>query len=148
MWPGWSWWFRLTLSRCGFMSSLEQSRWFLVFFKHLQKVLQTCITCLICNCKSAKSMLNIVQLYGFINFFEALNFPWKPLSGGTYGELWSLRTAWKNAMFSRNNSRYGFPVGQKKQENSINQLMVQLVVWGPVVWIPGIPLWKGLLLKG
>ena len=23
-----------------------------------------------------------------------------------------------------------------------------LVVWGPVVWIPGIPLWKGLLLRG
>ena len=24
----------------------------------------------------------------------------------------------------------------------------KLVVWGPVVWIPGIPLWKGLLLRG
>ena len=23
-----------------------------------------------------------------------------------------------------------------------------LVVWGPVVWIPGIPLWKGLLPTG
>ena len=24
----------------------------------------------------------------------------------------------------------------------------QLLVWGPVVWIPRIPLWKGLLLRG
>ena len=32
------------------------------------------------------------------------------------------------------------PGWKKKQENSINQLVVQLVVWGPVVWIPGIPL--------
>ena len=24
----------------------------------------------------------------------------------------------------------------------------KLLIWGPVVWIPGIPLWKGLLLRG